>query len=111
MDNLLFVIVGGIIAGVISPILLSKYSEWDRERKWAAPRKKLLKAKLISAKGDGWVSLERLTILSGTNDEDCRSLLMDINARGGFMKSQKEAWALISRQPLTNQGEEIEGAE
>ncbi len=104
-------VLGGLVAGVISPILLRMYERRDREMRWAKPRKDLLKGRLESAKGQGWVSLERLMIVSGTNKDDCRSLLMEVDARGGWMKSKKEAWALISKQPLTNSGEDIEDAD
>lgn len=101
----------GLVSGVISPVVFNFYQEWKREKNWAAPRKKLLKEKLTSAKGEGWVSLERLRILTGTSEEECRSLLIELNARGGRMKSKKEAWALISKQPLTKTGDNLEVAE
>ena len=111
MTVLLSGIVGGLVAGSIAPFLLQIMTQWKHERRWAKPRKTLLKAKLDSAKGDGWVSLERLKILSGTSNDECRTLLIGLQARGGILKSEKEGWALIVKQPLTESGENVEEKE
>ena len=45
-------------------------------------------------------SLDLLTHVTGTSDEECRRLLIEIRARGVLMRGQKEGWALIDRYPL-----------
>ena len=62
MSTVLSAIFGGHAGGAISPIIL----DWWRDRKhakWAEPRRALLLEKLEKAKGEGWVSLERLKVL------------------------------------------------
>ncbi len=98
MDDILKVILGGVIGGVLSPVLLEEYRTWRRERSWKAPRKALLKRLL-----EGTLTFRTLDTLSrtiGTTPEDCRSLLVEIGARGALLPDGREAWALISRAPL-----------
>ena len=45
-------------------------------------------------------SLEMLTHVTGTTDEECRRLLIEIGARGVLMNGRKEGWALIERYGL-----------
>ncbi len=45
-------------------------------------------------------SLARLKHVTGTNDEECRRLLIEIGARGVLMDGDREGWALIERFPL-----------
>lgn len=91
-----------LIVGIVAPIVFSVFQEWRRERKWAAPRKRRL-AKMLkdaSVSKDGWRSLRRLCLETGMTPEDCRTLLIEINARGGEISDpdntgQKiEAWRL-----------------
>jgi hypothetical protein len=50
-------------------------------------------------------TLDALGRTTGTTPEDCRSLLIEIDARGGTMHG-REAWALISRAPLQQEFDE-----
>lgn len=107
----LLVFLGTLVGAFIGPLLLEEYREWKQNRVWKKPRKTLLKAKLDGAKGQGWISLDTLTTLIGTSDDQCRSLLIEIEARGGTLRSGCEGWALISRRPLSDSDkeDEIEG--
>jgi hypothetical protein len=92
-------IVAGLLGGVISPIIYSEYQAWRREHKWAKPRKTRLKSMLRNktASPSGWRSLDRLCLETGMKEDECRSLLIEINARGGMIKidgTSTEAWTL-----------------
>ncbi|WP_340109650.1 hypothetical protein [Pikeienuella sp. HZG-20] len=98
MDDLLKIVIGAAAGGVIGPIILEHYRSWRREREWERPRKALL-MKLLS----GPLVFRSLDILSrttGTTHEECRSLLIALDARGGLLSDGREAWALIARAPL-----------
>ncbi len=104
MADILQLLFAGLVGGVVSPILLEAYRRWDRERRWARPRRELLE-KMLS--GDLiYRSLESLSRTTGTNLEDCRSLLIELGARGGTLHDGREAWALISRAPLQEEFDE-----
>jgi hypothetical protein len=45
-------------------------------------------------------SLKRLCKVTGTNQEECRRLLVQVGARGVIFANQLEGWALIERKPL-----------
>ncbi|MEL6511750.1 MAG: hypothetical protein AAFQ32_18255 [Pseudomonadota bacterium] len=101
MDDIIKIVLGGIIGAVLGPILLEEYRNWKRERSWKRPRKILLRTML-----EGTLKFRTLQTLSrtiGASDEDCRSLLVEIGARGARMKDGEEAWALISRAPLDDE--------
>ncbi len=91
---------GSFFGSFLGPVLYDQVKHFLHWLRWKNPRKKLLKARLTKASGEGWVTIEVLSRLIGTSCEDCRDLLIDIKARGGTIKDSKEAWALISRQPL-----------
>lgn len=93
---------GSFFGTLLGPILLDEIRHWLKERRWKKPRKDLLRAKLQGAKGQGWVSIDRLTVLTGLKNDACRTLLIEIDARGGRLRSGKEGWALIERQPLSS---------
>lgn len=96
---------GGAVVGVVGTIFSSylgpRQLDEHRERKQAErdrPRKELL-LKLLEQ--DHKIrSLESLTRATGTSEEECRRLLVDVGARGMKLKSGKEGWGLISRNPL-----------
>jgi hypothetical protein len=89
---------GALLGGVVVPILLEKYRAWDRERSWATPRKMLLK-KLLERKKFPTSSLSTLSRTTGTEAEACRTLLIELGARGVRMKGDIEGWTL---QPLSD---------
>lgn len=98
MDDLIKIALGGLIGAVIGPIILEKYREWHRERHWKKPRKELLEKML---KGElRFRSIDVLSRTTGTSHDDCRSLLIELGARGAKLQDGREAWALISRAPL-----------
>jgi hypothetical protein len=49
--------------------------------------------------------LETLRVVTGTSEEDCRRLLIEIEARGVISggADQRELWALIRNKPLDAQ--------
>ena len=108
-EVLIFVFGGTFFGAFLGPLMLDEYRNWREERLWKTPRKKLLRAKLESAPNQGWVSLEVLTRLTGTTEDQCRTLLIEIGARGGSLRSKKEGWALISRRPLEGPAQEEDG--
>ncbi len=91
MSALLIAVVGGLVGGVVSPVLLDAYREHQRNKKWAAPRKALLK-QLLERKD--FRTLETLCRVSGTTEEECKTLLITLGARGALLKSGKEGWTL-----------------
>ena len=98
MDDLWKIILGGMIGGVVGPILLELVREWRRERNWKKPRKVLLK-RLLGGTLD-FRTIDTLSRTIGTSHEECRSLLIEIEARGAILADGREAWALIERAPL-----------
>ncbi len=102
-------VIGGLVGGAVAPILLELFRQYQRDKSWKRPRKALLKRKLELAPGEGWVSIEVLARLCGISPEECRSLLIEIEARGGTLRDDREGWALIARRPL--EGSATEGVE
>jgi hypothetical protein len=104
-------VLGGIVGGVLGvlgtlvtsyygPRRLESWREEREEERRNGPRKRLL-LNLLEADGhDDGRTLERLSRVTGTTDEECRRLLIEIGARGVLFKSGKEGWGLISRNPL-----------
>lgn len=56
-------------------------------------------------------SLERLRLVTGTTDEECRRLLIDVGARGVKIKGGREGWALIDRYGFDQPFEEVDVAD
>ena len=104
MDDILKVILGGVIGGILSPILLEEYRTWRRERSWKTPRKDLLR-RLLSGNLT-FRTLDTLSRTIGATPDDCRNLLIEIGARGALLPDGREAWALISRAPLRDVSDE-----
>ena len=107
-------VVGGIIGGVLGVIgtLVSsyygprKFEEWREKRleeRLNGPRKRLLKKLLEDPHFNDGRSLETLSRVTGTSEEECRRLLIEIEARGVKFADGKEGWALIARKPLDEQ--------
>ncbi len=101
MEDILKIAVGGIIGALLGPILLEEYRNRKREKSWKKPRKELLLKMLGGTLR--FRTLETLSRTVGASDEDCRSLLIEIGARGARLKDGQEAWALISRAPLDDE--------
>lgn len=103
-------LVGGIL-GVIGTLITSYYGprkieEWREKRqeeRLNGPRKRLLKQLLEDTRFDDGRTLETLCRVTGSNEEECRRLLVEIGARGVKLRDGREGWALISRKPLDEQ--------
>ncbi|HAF31060.1 MAG TPA: hypothetical protein DCG75_18645 [Bacteroidales bacterium] len=107
--ELLSALIGGLIGGVLGVVgsILSsyygprKFEEWKEKRmidKYDNPRKELLQ-KLLG--GDFKIrSIETLSRVTGTTNEECRRLLIEIKARGIKIKGNREGWVLIMNKPL-----------
>jgi hypothetical protein len=104
---LLGALVGGAIVGLfgIGTTFLASYflplrlerkrAEAEDEKNWG-PRKRLL-TKMLSKPNPPIRTFTRLRHVTGTSDEDCRRLLIEIGARGVIMRGGTEGWALITR--------------
>jgi hypothetical protein len=104
-------VVGGLMGGVLGVIgtLVSsyygpkKFEEWREKRleeRLNGPRKRLLKKLLEDPRFDDGRTLETLSRVTGTTPDECRRLLVEIDARGVTFTDGKEGWALIARKPL-----------
>ena len=104
---LLGALLGGSIGGVLgvgSTLPASYFAPlWherrrvkdEEERNWG-PRKRLLE-EMLAEPNAPIRTFKRLRHVTGTSDEDCRRLLIEIGARGVFMRGGVEGWALIER--------------
>ena len=117
-DTLMSAMVGGFIGGVLGVVgtIFSSYygprklEEWKEKRKvekWDNPRKKLL-LNMLSHPKMKMRSIETLCRASGTSEEECRRLLVEIEARGIRLKGNREGWVLISNKPLEQLTEDEE---
>jgi len=103
-------LLGGVVGGVLGVLgtLVSSYwgprslEEW-RDRKQEdrefGPRKKLL-LNMLDDDRFPIRSVEVLSRVTGTTEDQCRRLLIEIGARGVTMDGDREGWALIERFPL-----------
>lgn len=114
IDSLIGGFIGGIL-GVVGTILSSYYGprkleKWrmeQKEIKYDDPRKKLLKQMLEDNRYPNGRRLTTLSRVIGTNSEECRSLLIDLEARGITLKDDDEkeieGWVLIKNRPLNEE--------
>ncbi|WP_170515376.1 hypothetical protein [Ruegeria atlantica] len=111
MNEILIAIFGGLVGGVVSPILLEEYRARKHKKDWKEPRKMLLKSMLEDPKYR-FKSIDKLSRTIGSTPDDTRTLLIELKARGAKMKkSKKEGWALIERAPLQEELRAIEQEE
>ena len=112
--ELISAIVGGAIGGVLGVLgtLASAYwgprklEEWrdkQEHERLHGPRKKLLQRLLNDTKFPDGRSLRQLCLVTGTSEEECRRLLIEVGARGTTLAGQGEGWVLISRKPIVEQ--------
>lgn len=87
------------ILGTLGSTWLSHHLNSRKQSRIDKTRQKLLKKTLDQAAKTGWVSVETLAHIIGSELDTTRALLIEIEARGS-MKSDKEMWSLISRNPL-----------
>jgi hypothetical protein len=113
--SLLPSLIGGFIGGalaVIGTVLSSYYGPkkletWrmaQKELKQDQPRKKLLLKMLEDTRFKDGRRLSSLSRVTGTSEDECRRLLIEIEARGLTLKDDYgvdiEGWALIKYKPL-----------
>ena len=96
-------VLGTLISSYYGPRKMEEWREQRREQREHGPRKQLLK-KMLEDKSfpQGCRYLETLCLVTGTSPEECRRLLIEIEARGVVLP-KGEGWALISRKPLAEQ--------
>ncbi len=92
-------VVGTMVTSYYGPRKLEEMRERKEEERRDGPRKALLLKLLEDPKHKGR-SLELLSRVTGTTDEECRRLLIELDARGMKFKRGKEGWGLISRNPF-----------
>jgi hypothetical protein len=101
------VVAGAAIGGIVTlcGAVLTDFLAGRKQEKIDKARKKLLRTRLKGAIGDGWMHIETLAQIVGADLDSTRALLIDIQARGS-MKTKKETWSLISRNPLPTSNED-----
>lgn len=87
------------ILGTLASTWLTHYLNSRKQSRIDRARKNLLKVTLTQARENGWMSVETLAQIVGADLDTTRALLIEIDARGS-MKTNKEMWSLISRNPL-----------
>jgi hypothetical protein len=92
-------VVGTLVTSYYGPQRLEKWRESQREEREYGPRKELLERMLRDPQLP-IRSLDFLKHVTGTTEEECRRLLIEIGARGVLMQGGREGWALIERYPL-----------
>jgi hypothetical protein len=97
--GLLGVIIGASIP-VIGNILLHKYQKQKQDR-IDQVRKSLLQDMLNDGSFKDGRSLETLSKVTGAEPEECRRLLIEIEARGFTMADKREGWTYIKNRPLS----------
>jgi len=98
--------VGGavsIAAGLLTTYFAPRWLEGRRDKRENAPRRRLLLDLLEDERWRDGRSLERLAFVTGTSEERCRQLLVEIKARGVTLADGREGWALIKYKPLSNE--------
>lgn len=117
MSDFSAALLGGLIGGTLGVIGTSVASYWGPRRleEWRArqqetreygPRKELL-LRMLNDRDHSIRSMDQLSRVTGTSDEECRRLLIEIGARGVLMAGGQEGWALIERYPLDQQDSSV----
>lgn len=110
MSSFSAALLGGVIGGVLGvigtlvtsyygPRQLEQWRERQRETREYGPRKALLE-RMLRDSDHPIRTLAMLKHVTGTSEEECRRLLIEIGARGVVMSGNREGWALIERWPL-----------
>jgi len=92
---------GTLVLSYWGPRKLEEWREKRAEERIHGPRKQLLQ-KLLEDEQFEWRRLSTLARATGTTEEECRRLLIEIGARGSLSEDE-ELWALLSRKPITEQ--------
>ena len=91
---------GTLLSSYYGPRKLEEWREKRLEERINGPRKRLLKRLLEDPRFADGRKIETLSRVSGTNADECRRLLVELNARGVLLADGSEGWALISKKPL-----------
>jgi len=92
-------VAGTLVTSYYGPRRLEEWRERQREARQFGPRKELLE-QMLRDENFPIRSFEFLRHVTGTTDDECRRLLIEVGARGVLMRGGKEGWALIERYPL-----------
>lgn len=87
------------ILGTLGSVWLTHHLDGRKQASIDRARKELLQKTLVGASKTGWMSIETMAHIVGADLEATRALLIEIDARGS-MKTDREMWSLISRNPL-----------
>ncbi len=100
-------VIGALVGGLITlaGTFFTHHLQGRKQSRIDAARKKLLKSTLQGAGGTGWMRIGTLAQIVGADMDATRALLIEIGARGS-MKTDKETWSLISRNPLPTSSED-----
>lgn len=94
-------VVGALIGilGTLGSTWLTNFLAGRKQSRLDGNRKRLLSKALKAAGGAGWMDIEKLAQIIGSDKDATRSLLIEIDARGS-LKLNRETWSLLSRNPL-----------
>ena len=92
-------VVGTLVSSYWGPRKLEEWRELRREEEEYGPRKQLLR-KMLEDPSFEARSIAQLSRVTGTTEEECRRLLIQVDARGLTLSSGAEGWALIEKIPL-----------
>ncbi|WP_170328724.1 hypothetical protein [Ruegeria arenilitoris] len=87
------------ITGTLGSTILAHFLTNQKQARIDKARKRLLRKALTRAGNTGWMSVETLAHIIGSDLDTTRTLLIEIEARGS-MRTDKEMWSLISRNAL-----------
>ncbi len=110
-DELLIAVIGGMIGGLLGalggtvsaywgPRWLEQWRERRHEERHNGPRKALLLKLLTDERFKDGRTLTTLCRVTGTPPEECRRLLIELDARGVTLRDNVEGWVLIEKKPL-----------
>lgn len=99
--GLIGVVIGASIS-IVGNIIVHRYQQ-KNQNKLDVARRKLLKQMLDNKKFKDGRSFETLSKVTGAEPEDCRRLLIEVEARGFTLKDGREGWTYIKNRPLNTQ--------
>jgi len=89
-------VVSTLVASYFGPRWLEQWRADIKEEHDDGPRKRLLK-QMLAGPNPPIRTFKRLRLVTGTEVEECRRLLIEVGARGVVMRGGEEGWALIER--------------
>ena len=93
-------VIGTIMGSYYGPRQLEKWRDERQETRLFGPRKNLLRKLLQDSRFKSGRTLVTLSLVTGTTDEECRRLLIEIGARGILLKNKVEGWTLQGIQDI-----------